>query len=131
MKKEDYVSLETAKMLKEVGYHVPEIKYYIGAQFAPKRILYSKNHNGYNNDTTCSAPHLYDAKKYLREVHNINILVAHLKIPNKYKFKWVYYLNYVESFKCEEFHSCFFDTYNQALDTAIQEACKILKDNKK
>ena len=72
MIKEDYVSFEAAKLLKEKGFDEPCFYYY-----KDKVLIFShslKGRNSYQTDT-CSAPTLQMAMKWLREVHNIHIVI--------------------------------------------------------
>lgn len=68
---EDYVSLETAKLLKEKGFdsmechNSPNYAYNMDGQFS-----------GPSWDTEYVAPTLQMAMKWLREVHNIDISVT-------------------------------------------------------
>lgn len=85
---EDYVSFETAKLLKEKGFEGDTNCYYI-EESVDKNLYYSpikQNHNKRitNNEfnvyiditsSRISAPTLQMAMKWLREVHNILIVV--------------------------------------------------------
>lgn len=68
--KEDYVSFETAKLLKEKGFsevecqNSPHFAYNMDGQFS-----------GPSWDTKYNAPTLQMAMKWLREVHNIHIVI--------------------------------------------------------
>lgn len=79
---EDYVSFETAKMLKEKGFDVPCRSNYRSCYQCYKVPFYHntpKNFNGKEyeglNSEWFSAPTLQMAMKWLREVHNIHISV--------------------------------------------------------
>lgn len=76
MCKEDYVSFETAKLLKEKGFDWECISYYV--DYEPNDVKYS--FLGETNSTwesrCCSAPTLQMAMKWLREKHGIIILVS-------------------------------------------------------
>lgn len=85
---EDYVSFETAKLLKEkgfdeyCGYYDKTGEYWCYNTF---------NHNG---DEYISAPTLQMAMKWLREVHNIYISISHRfshNADNDVLFSW--YIN--------------------------------------
>ena len=74
--KEDYVSYEVAKLLKEKGFHEPCIATYnlTTKDFAVEEV--------YQDWTTCwktyvSAPTLQMACKWLREVHNLHVDVGY------------------------------------------------------
>ena len=75
---EEYVSFETAKLLKDKGFNEPTIYYYIAGHLLQHYSLLS------NGDTAgISAPTLQMAMKWLREIHQIFI---HIQRCKKFKF---------------------------------------------
>lgn len=70
---EDYISYETAKLLKEKGFNWECIGYYV--DYEPDDVKYS--FLGETNSTwesrCCSAPTIQMAMKWLRKVHNLVI----------------------------------------------------------
>ena len=69
---EDYVSFETAKLLKEKGFNVPIYTFYNPKKSYMVKIDPCKIDR--NAGTCVSAPTLQMAMKWLREVHNIVII---------------------------------------------------------
>ena len=76
MTTEDYVSFETAKLLKEKGFN--ETSKTIGTYNHKGEFYLYCHENGYNHNhlsTWYSAPTLQMAIKWLKEVHNILVVV--------------------------------------------------------
>ena len=119
---EDYVSFETAKLLKEKGFDDE----YTSAFYDNRGILYfidllSDLSRHPDNDADIAASTLYVAMKWLREKYSLEIYSYHNN-PTIYNSKWwfeiIEYPNSVaeyESGKDEEF-----DTYEQACEAAIK-----------
>ena len=80
---EDYVSFETAKLLKEKGFDVPCDSYYdyfssnvtMYQGYVPEFSDSCTNHNGRDNFDVYSRPTLQMAMMWLREVHNLSVEV--------------------------------------------------------
>lgn len=127
MNKEDYVSLEVAKMLKEKGYNEPcetEINIYLGTwAYCDYDHVGTRNSNLSTNKA--SYPTLYEAAKWLREKHKI-----HLDVRCTSYCKPLNRCDYV----CEVFAllgHIFSDTnvyhkYEEALNAGILEALKLI-----
>ena len=90
---EDYVSFETAKLLKEKGFDWDESPFYSeqdrdewrqNNNYAIPNVLYDRNLPFDSETTTLIAPHvsLQMAMKWLREVHNINIEIFYFSDVN-------------------------------------------------
>ena len=119
---EDYVSFETAKLLKEKGFdsgackNSPHFAYNANGQFS-----------GPSWDTKYPAPTLQMAMKWLREVHNIhiNIDIHYLHFSNQNG--WMYIItkilengtDYIDS-EGDENDKYFYSTYEQACEAAIR-----------
>lgn len=78
--KEDYVSFETAKLLKEKGFDESTSMVYMSYGDLCKLHRYDSIRNSNYNDITkeyyeYTAPTLQMATKWLREVHNLNVEV--------------------------------------------------------
>ena len=79
---EDYVSFETAKLLKEKGFDEITFTWYTGkGKFCVGKNNFDDYHmNRFSNMATardknkCSAPTLQMAMKWLRKVHNIHVV---------------------------------------------------------
>lgn len=153
----DYVSLETAKLLKEVGLDLKCKFCYLYENYNDGEDIlselynpsYNKVEQNFNNkdefDTKyCkyySQPHIYDAQKWLREVYKINVeITSFIGNDNDNKGDYVYGIGYhiiqlsgryiSNSILHQPSQEEYDNTYEQALDTAIQEACKLLIKDK-
>jgi len=115
---EDYVSFETAKLLKEKGFEEETYgNYYLGGKFDGKFEESSKVNWNKFFKTPIAAPTQQMAMKWLREVHNVfisiiyendGVFVDNLKVPLK-------------GVDCiiDNKHNCWF-TYEQACEAAIK-----------
>lgn len=130
MNKEDYVSLEVAKMLKEKGFNE-----YCGAYYhlnwedmteeecfevAPNYDFRNKD-NGYR----VGAPTLYEAQKWLRQKHNIHLdvrCICYCKPLNRYDYSCEIF-----SFSNREYSDTqIYHKYEEALNAGILEALKLI-----
>ncbi len=92
---EDYVSIETAKLLKEKGFDIPIHTFYnpnknCGVKFDPCLI-------NRNAGTCVSTPTLQMAMKWLREAHNLHITIKPY-ITNE-GFMYAYEIHKFEQYK--------------------------------
>lgn len=133
MNKEDYVSLEVAKLLKEKGYHEPCKSAYdrdgnIG------EYLSVKDWNA-EYDWTFSRPTLYEAAKWIRETHLIHIDVgmcgdystdADGNKAAEWEF-WTFDMYYTTNFT-NHIYNCKgeYNTYEEALNAGILEALNLI-----
>jgi hypothetical protein len=72
---EDYVSFETAKLLKEKGFDEP-CQFLYSSKYKPEGDFvgnFNARKNSEINEASCSAPTLQMAMKWLREVYNLVI----------------------------------------------------------
>ncbi len=126
---EDYVSFETAKLLKEKGFECEKnsitAMYNEIGKFRPLSTAVDEYYYDYNDfdEYDYVAPTLQMAMKWLREKHNQNVTVkAHNNIA---RLKTIYYAEVenlsepVEKGFCV--NGCIFkDTYEQACEAAIK-----------
>lgn len=113
MNKEDYVSLEVAKLLKEKGYDIKG-KCYVENSFTNKETYYPKET-------------LYEAAKWLRNNQNIHIVV------DNYACGYAWFLYKADNgTRISEYAEegpndggCW-DTYEEALNAGIIEALKLI-----
>lgn len=124
MNEEDYVSLETAKLLKNKGFNVPCLYQYTD-KGTVWRCFDPENFNAY--ETCCSCPTLYEAQKWLRRKHNI-----HIKIDNSAcGYEWFLYKanngTYISDSAWTGPNSggCW-DTYEESLNAGILEALELI-----
>ena len=116
---EDYVSFETAKLLKEKGFDEKCLHYYEDNRHRDEDIKFSNWWNiGYSNSEIgrrFTAPTLQMACKWLREIHNIDIIPFHEKLPNDCywcrieKYPYIVYIQ-----------DPIYKKYEESLDAAIR-----------
>lgn len=117
---EDYVSFETAKLLKEKGFDWDCITYYANSK--PNNVQYSML---FENNTSlglrcCSAPTLQMAMKWLRKVHNQNVQINYLHGAYQ-EFDYVV----INTFNGKAYHEpVSFSTYEEAVEAAIKYCLK-------
>jgi hypothetical protein len=129
---EDYVSFDTAKLLKEKGFDCCcrvwyaeytsqyETEKYISIQF--------DNHNKFdeNYKFVCFAPTLQMAMKWLRKVHNIDIdIQSYWKIKPKYHIHGYKYRLHYNNAPNHDINQSF-NSYEQACEAAIKYCLKNL-----
>lgn len=138
MNKEDYVSYDLALALKAAGFDEP-CDHYWSKEFAnsDKMVLRQASADDYNNDdwdvSHCSAPHIYQAQKWLRERKGIAINVdAH--DGDFYTWEAVFLSNASQNVVIEASLSAKFSPYVQkhgcyecALSTGIVAALELIK----
>lgn len=111
---EDYVSFETAKLLKEKGFNdVPVYTYYLSyggfymsSMAVTNKKLYAQGH--------IAAPTLQMAMKWLREIH-------HIAIETEWEHLWYAYIKPMTSKPSEEdYYQCESSKYEEACEAAIK-----------
>lgn len=117
MIQEDYVSFETAKLLKEKGFDINTLMVYSqNGNFMPDGVIEDTYQTFY------SAPTLQMAMKWLREVHNLCIepyrtacgyLYTISKIPSGSEL-------YSDEYKGDDEASGEWTTYEKAIEAAIK-----------
>lgn len=127
MNKEDYVSLEVAKKLKEKWFNEPVLYQYSKCG----SVWNCYEPENFNESTGCfSRPTLYDAQKWLRDKHQLHVDVgicsdystdADGNKCDEWNF-WSFGLYYTTSLQ----HICDcegeFDSYEEALNAGILES---------
>lgn len=123
MMKEDFVTFEQAKLLKELGFDgfnewECDYWYYFPFNNHNKPIFeYCETTDYYEVDKCWYAPTLAMAQKWLREVKGVDVIV--LKYANDYVYTVYFKDRVVNGDLCE--------TYEQALLMGIGEVLKIFK----
>lgn len=126
MDKEDYVSLEVAKMLKDKGFEGPcrssifkngELRIYDLDQSWVDMISIDEEYYEF------LCPTLYEAQKWLRE-KGINVCVANA-ITVKKPVKWFYTIDLIDN--CNGvFPMEYYPSYEEALNNGIERALKLI-----
>ena len=123
---EDYVSFETAKLLKKKEFNEEVLTYYVyNTEIKSYEFRFDNKWDNPNNfpGKCISAPTLQMAMKWLREKYNLDIYPYHSD-NSKWWFEIIKYPNSVaeyEAGKDEEF-----DTYEQTCEAAIKYCLKNL-----
>lgn len=117
---EQYVTFQTAQLLKEAGFNVP-----VRTQYSHRgNVWCSEKPNDYNSDKTSptlSRPTQQLAARWLREAHNI------LLILNPVLQGWIYDLYDLKKHQyilCNE--DAFTENYEEAYEAALQEALRLI-----
>lgn len=123
---EQYVGLDTAKILKEAGFDVPCQKLFL-ASGMPGITEKEENHN----DVTCNAysrPTQALASRWLREKHRIALDVAFIP-PSIDGDVWQYFVGEMDDmiWKGDYETGRKYATYEQAMEAGLQEAIKLIK----
>ena len=109
---EDYVSFETAKLLKEKGFDEPTDKQYNVAKEVGD---YNITDRSRNPERYIDAPTLQMAMKWLREVHTIIIEPHH-----QYRKEWYTIISSENPLGIGVYTTSTFNTYEEACEEAIQ-----------
>ena len=116
---EDYVSFETAKLLKEKGFD-EGVLFTInreGFQQYPKNLEFEYLHNSEVSADEYAAPTLQMAMKWLREKYNIHIEPRYFPMPNIYRYVIIHS---PATFENIDSHPQYFNTYEEACEAAIK-----------
>ena len=121
MNKEDYVSFEVAKLLKEKGYD-EECGLAIGVNSREGERYITHRTNSELPHDICSKPTLYEAQKWLREKHNMEVSVAYCRN----RISWYYWIGLLSYNDGEVKFGFNFLSYEEALNKGILEALKLI-----
>ena len=119
---EDYVSLEVAKLLKEKGFKWKCDNQVVEKIPGTEREEWDEDECAYVTKTNCNIypkPTLYMAKKWLREVQKI-----HIVIDFKLKDSWYYRMYDLHENELIEHSEEYFNTYEEALQAGILDTLK-------
>ena len=127
MNKEDYVSMEVAKLLKEKGYNEPVYSQYTNHE----SVWYCNEPENFNESTDCySRPTLYEAQKWLRNKHTIYVVVSphysRMYDVIEHEYMIATYFDFLEKpFKWRKSKE-YYEIYEQCLNAVILEALKLI-----
>lgn len=119
---EDYVSFETAKLLKEKGFDESVNRFYEISTGKPSLVRSEYCRNSFT--TSYSAPTLQMTLKWLREIHKIFISIVCCTYQRLNKVIWVPDITTFESVFPDSAVEC--DTYEEACERAIKYVLKNL-----
>lgn len=135
MTEEDYVSFETAKLLKEKGFDEITFTWYTGkGKFCVGKNNFDDYHmNHFSNmavardKNKCSAPTLQLAMKWLRKAHNQNIIFDMLPKGNNCYVLWTFNIISNKNYKIVWGpKQPKYKTYEEAAEEAIKYCIKNL-----
>lgn len=134
MIEESYVSFDTAKLLKEVGFDVPCNSYYEleDGEAVRKDCIRPYDNNGFG-DTICSRPTQALAARWLREVHDTFVKME--RVGNfdgkEFRFYWSYSLISVSTACLKSISGGRYDSYEEALEAGIVQVLeRIISETK-
>lgn len=135
MIEEQFVSFDTAKLLKEAGFDVScrgvyvtdRTGYYEFREYDNKQTkddLCWNTGDGFQYEYL--APTQALAARWLREVHKLHVFAKRIYEYALDKFSWGYYIQSSNYEYCKNFEIGF-DKYEQALEAGLQDAIKLIK----
>ena len=117
---EDYVSFETAKLLKEKGFDEGCTRYwYKGKLVFSGHEIWNRELDNYYEDKAWTAPTLQMAMKWLREVHGLHFWIAHKLKQNK-GLPWYYEIHNIETGTVVKIGDVVCGSYEVACEAAIK-----------
>ncbi len=120
----DFVSFETAKKLKSLGFDEPCRYFYENANCTDIRYTLYRYYN--DKEPFCSAPMLWQAQKWLREKHRI-----HIRINFDSDRDWNKSLLLMDEDRDIVCITAYYSSYERALQDAIDESLNyIIKQNR-
>ena len=116
MIKEDYVSFEVAKLLKEKGFNEGCRAHYgtVGSFSYEK---YEVEASGCEMHNAILAPTIQMAMKWLRKEYNIHIEPRYFPMPNIYRYVIIHSPFTIENI---DSHPQYFNSYEEAVEAAIK-----------
>lgn len=115
---EDYVSFETAKLLKEKGFDEnTNCQYPVGGIHIGEVCEYNITDRSRNPEKYIPAPTLQMAMKWLRENYNTHIEVRYFPTPNIYRYVIIHS---PATFENIDSHPQYFNTHEEACEEAIK-----------
>lgn len=137
MTHEDYVTFEQAKALKELGFDWEVSQYYwvkkggvieMASIHPSDRV--NPNINGWGRDNKFSAPTLYQAQKWLREVKGISVEPVSCGYEINGNIDWSSFICLLKD-KLGYDQTATLSSYEQALSAGIDKALELLKEESK
>ena len=128
MVEESYVSFDTAKLLKEVGFDVPCRDFFTIEGDGNVVITEARSCRYHNSFEDCfiSRPTLALAARWLREKHKIHV-GADMAYSKLVAEKWIYQIRFTDSIGNPYKSVGWFNDYEEALEAGLQEAIKLIK----
>ena len=123
MIEEQFVSFETAKLLKEAGFDVPCFN-----QYTDRGTVWHCDCPENFNISQCatSRPTQALAARWLREVHKIHVFAKRIYEYALDKFSWGYYIQSSNYEYCKSFEVGF-DSYEEAMEAGLKHGLELIK----
>lgn len=127
---ECYVSSEVAKLLKEAGFDWKMKTYYDTSIYLDETIIEDelRDYNFMNGNVRFSAPTLDIARRWLREVKHLDVIVNRNSPIHEPQYSWEYEYVIITIDGRVEDVDCYFDEYEQAQEAGIKKALEIILD---
>lgn len=127
MIEEQFVSFDTARLLKEAGFDVPCEHFYTDDDYGEmerRRLTNPVNHNAYTDDYSCPTQSL--VSRWLRDAHQIHVGIV------CYDDEWFWDLwktngSVIGVYTIKYHGEKLFPSYEEAMEAGIQEAIKFIK----
>ena len=131
MIKEEYISLETAKIAREKGFNELIYTLYKNGEFKINKShtlshFYQKINNKGMTDNCCSAPTQSFLARWLRENHEIHVDITFWNFNDSHYCEYTY--NITRPLENLTKKVLWFDTYEDAMENGLQEALLRLPD---
>ena len=123
---DDYVSLETARLLKEAGFDWPCEKWFELKGCTPVEWGADARCNWNVSKDDYSRPALSLASKWLREVHGIHVFPVYQYLPEKWSYV-IQDMAYVNSEKGMKLHADVFDSCEESLEAGLKRSLELIK----
>lgn len=120
---EQFVSFDTARLLKEAGFDVPCTSQYTENEFAWENL---RKTDFNKSDYVFSRPTQALAARWLREAHGIHVFPVYQYLPEKWSYV-IQDMAYANSEKGMKLHTDVFDSCEESLEAGLQEAIKLIK----
>lgn len=118
----DYITLETAKALKEIGYNIPTNSHYHIRNGQTTISISSLPESSLDYENVFDRPILQKAVEYLREVRYVSLRIS----KSLLKGQWFYdYLDLVDGSYLDS--DDYYEDYNEAVNKGICEICNYIK----
>lgn len=131
MNTEDFVTCWQAIKLKELGFNWNCNHFYDTEtkELIENSSKYSLTYNNHNSCWNCvSAPTLAQARKWLGEVKDVNIVSNFKFHKGKVKYSWYIVTDNGNRGICDDLEKSICDTFEQALSAGIDAALKLIKN---
>lgn len=129
---EEFVTFETAKLLKEKGFDEPCMNYFTKEGFLGKEIIHSNwtdepcFNNAEYNDFVCTQPTQALVMRWLREVHNIVIVINIAPTCNSYYWFKVFTYSKNNELQYTIHSEESYSTYEEACENAIKHCIRMI-----